>query len=434
MEVVGRARICDQLHPIVFSLPRAQEAANLLVGGEDSRCRAQLGAHVGNHVPIHRAQSVEPRPIVFDDPAHSALNAVAAQHLEDHVFGAHPIWQPAGELHPPDLGHGREKCLARHGQRHFQSAGSDGQHAQCAARRSVAVGAEERSARLAEVLLVARVAHAISRPGIPHAETLARAAQEQVVIGILVIRLDDVVVDVLDADLGLHPIQAHGFELQHHQCASRILGQRLIDANPDFFARLHVAVHQMRPDQFLRNIRAHGRTPITALLAVINLVQRELLTSSIGAGTPTICFALMDMDVSAGVTLENLDGKVLLLGVPGSHPKQQPTVIELLLDTLRVLVAEKFREPRSDQPSGSAAQCSRGGHCGKRPAGSGNRPHEHTRPNVHERTDDSPLTVTDRLGRNIGRSWHRRVVCKLAGLAILVPKLGHDVRFACEQA
>ena len=40
MEVVVRARISDQFHPVVFSLPGTQEAANLLVGGEDSRCCA----------------------------------------------------------------------------------------------------------------------------------------------------------------------------------------------------------------------------------------------------------------------------------------------------------------------------------------------------------------------------------------------------------
>ena len=125
---------------------------------------------------------VEARSIVFDDLAHSALNAVAAQHLEDHVFGADPIRQLAGELHPPNLGHGREKWLARHGQRHFQPAGADGQHAERAACWCVTVRAEERFARLAEVLLVARMAYAISRSGIPHAEALARTAQEQVVV------------------------------------------------------------------------------------------------------------------------------------------------------------------------------------------------------------------------------------------------------------
>jgi hypothetical protein len=45
-------------------------------------------------------------------------------------------------------------------------------------------------------------------------------------------------VHILDADLGLHSIQAHGFELQHHQCASGILRQRLVDADPDFLTRL----------------------------------------------------------------------------------------------------------------------------------------------------------------------------------------------------
>ena len=72
-------------------------------------------------------------------------------------------------------------------------------HADRAARRRVAVGTEERLARLAEVLLVTRMAHSVSRPRVPHPESLACAAQEEVVVGVLVVRLDDVVVDVLDA-------------------------------------------------------------------------------------------------------------------------------------------------------------------------------------------------------------------------------------------
>jgi hypothetical protein len=55
----------------------------------------------------------------------------------------------------------------------------------------------------------------------------------------------------------------------------------------------------------------------------------------------------MDVDVSAGLALEDLDGSVLLLSVPGSHPEQQTTVIELLLDMLRALVAQDLRQPCS---------------------------------------------------------------------------------------
>ena len=113
--------------------------------------------------------------MVLDDLADAAFNAVATQHLEDHVLGAHPIRQPAGELHPPNLGHGRKKWLARHSQRHFQPAGADGQHTQRATRRCVTIRAEQRLARFPEVLLMTRVAHAISRSGKPDAETLARA-------------------------------------------------------------------------------------------------------------------------------------------------------------------------------------------------------------------------------------------------------------------
>jgi hypothetical protein len=106
----------------------------------------------------------------------------------------------------------------------------------------------------------------------------------------------------------------------------------------------------------------------------------------------------MDMDVSAGVALENLNSKAFLLGIPSAHPEQQPAVTELLPHTLRLLIAQKFRKPCSGQSSGIAAQDSCGGHCDERPAGGGNRTHDQTRPNVDQRTDDSPLTITDHLG------------------------------------
>jgi hypothetical protein len=104
------------------------------------------------------------------------------------------------------------------------------------------------------------------------------------------------------------------------------------------------------------------------------------------------------MDISGGLALEDFDGKVLLRGVPGSHPEQQTTMIELLLDMLRALVPQPSGQPCSRQPTSPAAQRRCPGNGGKRPARSSNGPHEQTGSNVHECADDSPLAIADRLG------------------------------------
>lgn len=73
-----------------------------------------------------------------------------------------------------------------------------------------------------------------------------------------VILLDQIMVDVLDAYLGTDPVQHHGFQFQHHQCAGGILSERLIDRDTDFLSRRHRAAREMRLDQLAREIHIHG--------------------------------------------------------------------------------------------------------------------------------------------------------------------------------
>ena len=74
------------------------------------------------------------------------------------------------------------------------------------------------------------------------------------IIGVLKVHLQQVVIDVLNRDFRIHAVQRHRLQLQHHQRAGGVLRQSLINLQPDLFAGLHVTVHQMRGDQFLRNI------------------------------------------------------------------------------------------------------------------------------------------------------------------------------------
>jgi hypothetical protein len=57
-----------------------------------------------------------------------------------------------------------------------------------------------------------------------------------VVVGVLEARLEHVVVDVGDGELGPHPGNAHRLELEIGHGAGGVLGKRLVDADTDLAA------------------------------------------------------------------------------------------------------------------------------------------------------------------------------------------------------
>ena len=114
------------------------------------------------------------------------------------------------------------------------------------------------SSRFSEALHVNGMADPVARPAVPDAELFARAKQKQVVVGILEIRLQQIVIDVLGRHLGLGPGNLHGLKLQHHHGSGGILGQGLIDAQSNFLPRRHFPVHQVSLDQLLGNVLFHG--------------------------------------------------------------------------------------------------------------------------------------------------------------------------------
>ena len=118
--------------------------------------------------------------------------------------------------------------------------------------RKDAIGAHEGEARLAEALHVHLVADAVSRAAVPNAETAARAAQEQVLVGVQVVVLNEVVVDILRGEPNLHLLDAHGLKFEHHQRAEHVLQKGLIDGKRDLIARSQRAHNKMRAHKLLR--------------------------------------------------------------------------------------------------------------------------------------------------------------------------------------
>jgi hypothetical protein len=92
-------------------------------------------------------------------------------------------------------------------------------------------------------------------------EPLAGRAQEQVIGHVPLVGLQQVVIDVLDRSLGPDPVQAERLQFEHHHRPGGVLGQRLVDPQPDLRPGRHLAVGQVRADQLLRDVLTHERSP-----------------------------------------------------------------------------------------------------------------------------------------------------------------------------
>ncbi len=111
-DVIGRVGVGGQGREVVLAAFGAQEVADLGVGGENRGGRAELGAHVGNDMPVHRGEPGQPGSVVLDDAVDPASDPVLAQHFQDHVLRRDPWRQLPGQAHPPDLGHPDPQRLA----------------------------------------------------------------------------------------------------------------------------------------------------------------------------------------------------------------------------------------------------------------------------------------------------------------------------------
>ena len=165
------------------------------------------------------------------------------------------------QLDAHDLRHDDVERLAGHRHRHVEAAGADGQHARAAARRRVAVGAEERLAGGAEALQVHLVADAVARPREVDAVLGRDALQEAMVVGVLEARLEHVVVDVADRELRAHARDAHRLELEVGHRAGGVLRQRLVDAERDLAAGDGLAVDEVLFDDLAGQALSHRLAP-----------------------------------------------------------------------------------------------------------------------------------------------------------------------------
>jgi hypothetical protein len=122
----------------------------------------------------------------------------------------------------------------------------------------MAVGTEHCLPWLAKSFLMYWMADAIAGPAIPDPEPLTCTQKKEMIIGILIVFLNEVVIDILAGQFRSRSVQSHRLQFEHHESPRRILGECLIDANPDLLACRHRAGDEVRLDEFLRDIQSHA--------------------------------------------------------------------------------------------------------------------------------------------------------------------------------
>ena len=253
---VGGVCICCEGDEVLSPALRDEESLRHFVGGEDGGGCAKLRAHVGDGGALGDGQGLHAGAGVFHHLAHAALHAENAQQLQNNVLGSHAALQLPGQMHIDHAGAVEVVFAAAHGHGHVEAARADGNHAQRSAGGRVAVGAQQRLARLADALQLNLMADAIAGLGKVHAVLAGDGSDVFVIVRIFKARLQGVVVDISDALFGFDARDAHGLKLQIGHGAGGVLRKRLVDMDGNLAARDHFARYQMGRQDFLRYV--HG--------------------------------------------------------------------------------------------------------------------------------------------------------------------------------
>ena len=99
--------------------------------------------------------------------------------------------------------------------------------------------------------LTSRMADAVSRTAEPDTEPRCRGFQKSMVVGVFEIVLNEIVIHILDRDLGPGTVQVHGLQFQHDQRAGGILSQGLVHFQTDLMPCLHFTGDEMRLNELL---------------------------------------------------------------------------------------------------------------------------------------------------------------------------------------
>ena len=148
--------------------------------------------------------------------------------------------------------------MSRHGDRHVEAPGADGDHPERAARGGVGVGAHEDGPRPRIALDVHVVADAVAGSRVVDPVLATQRPQHPVVVGVLEVELDHVVVDVLQRALDLDPRDVELLELHERHGPGGVLEQRLVDLQRDRLAWRELTVDDVVAEDLAGEVLGHS--------------------------------------------------------------------------------------------------------------------------------------------------------------------------------
>ena len=237
--VVITALVSLHLDEVLLTVLCDEETTNRLVCREDGTGCAQLCAHVGDGGTLGNFHRLNARADVLVDTAQTALDRVAAEHLEDDILAGAARTELAGQIDPDDLRHFQTDGQTGHCGRAIHTAAADGQHTDGTAGGGVTVGAEAGLARDAEPRILDAVHDAVARTREVDAVLLGNGGQEDVVIRGVGVDIQQVVVEVADRNFGADPFDAHALECQIAHDGVDVVGQGLVEFQINLIARVH---------------------------------------------------------------------------------------------------------------------------------------------------------------------------------------------------
>ncbi len=126
------------------------------------------------------------------------------------------------------------------------------------------VGSDHGRTGLGEPLHVHVVADTVARLGVVHTVLGGKPLQKEMVVGVLVVELDDVVVYVLNGQGNLDPAYAYLLQLHAGHRAGSILEQGLIYLDAHLLARLGAAILHVLLEDLGHQVICQYGSPLTS--------------------------------------------------------------------------------------------------------------------------------------------------------------------------
>ena len=259
--VVNGVVIGGEGNEIFFPALRFQKGSRHFVRREDGGRCPQLRAHIGDGGPLRHGKVGDGGAAPFNNTADAAFDRKDLQQFQTHILGGNVWRQFAGTMHFDHFRHGDVVSAAAHGHGHIHAPGAHGQHTEAAAGGGVTVGADEGLTGNAEPLQMHLMADAVAGTGKPDPVFFRHALNVAVVIGVFKAALQGVMVDIGNAPLRFHAVDAHGFKFQIRHGSGGVLSQGLIDAETDLLPGDHFPGNEMRRDDFLSQCFRHLFSP-----------------------------------------------------------------------------------------------------------------------------------------------------------------------------